>query len=150
MHGVSGAQYGILMALRQLEGERGVSVNFLAEQLHVRANFITTETNKLRELGLIEKRDNPDDRRGVLLQLSQRGSDFVTSILPEIRVINDAIFSPFTRADFETLGRVLGELNASIKNAAEIIGRLEAQYAAAGTTDGPATAPPPADRTAAS
>lgn len=148
IQGLSGTQFGMLMALDHLEDDRSCSVNHLADQLHVRANFVTTETNKLRDSGLIEKRDNPADRRGVLLRLTPRGREFVTSLQPQIREINDSIFQPFSRADFETFSRVLGALTQSIRHAADIIERLEGEAVARAPS--PPTEPPAGDRTAAS
>lgn len=125
LHGLSGPRHGMMMAILHMEGERGVSVNGLAEHLHVRANFVTTETNKLRELGLIEKRDNPDDRRGVLVRLTPRGRALLERVMPELCELNDAIFQSVSAKDFDTLRRVLAALVGSLDDAHAVMERME-------------------------
>ena len=67
-------------------------LNGLAEHLHQRGTFITSQTNRLRERGLIYKDPNPDDRRGVLLRLAPPGRALIEEMLPLIASLNDRIF----------------------------------------------------------
>ena len=68
--GISGPQYSVLIAIAHLQDKSGVSVGTIAQALHVSSAFIAAETGKLARLGLVLKRTNPCDRRGVLLSLS--------------------------------------------------------------------------------
>ena len=72
LYGISGAQFTILMGTLHHQRTSGVSIGVLAERLHLRATFVTTQCNKLRASGFVNKHDNPDDGRGVLLS-PQRG-----------------------------------------------------------------------------
>src|SRR5262245_7270621 len=67
--GASGPQYTILAAIAERQHGEGVGIRALADHLHVAPSHITTEVNKLVSLGLVEKRANPADGRGVLVRL---------------------------------------------------------------------------------
>src|SRR5690242_17768810 len=69
----TGPQYTILAAIAERQRETGVGIRALADHLHVAPSHITTEVNKLVSLGLVEKRANPADGRGVLARLSRAG-----------------------------------------------------------------------------
>src|SRR3954462_13151369 len=69
--GLSGPQYSVLMAIARFQGSDGVSVGVVARTLHVSSAFIATQTGKLAQAGLVSKRPNPKDRRGVLLSLTR-------------------------------------------------------------------------------
>lgn len=101
--GVSGPQYSVLIAIAHLQGERGVGVGTVAEALHVSSAFIASETGKLAGLGLLLKRPNPQDRRGVLLTLTPVGRLKIEEISAEIRAINDMFFGSLGRKSFAAL-----------------------------------------------
>ena len=47
-----------------------VTVNRLADHLHLSGAFVTIETGKLKKLGLIDKRADPDDKRKMRLTVT--------------------------------------------------------------------------------
>jgi DNA-binding MarR family transcriptional regulator len=100
--GVSGPGYMIVMVIAQQQAD-GVGVNDVARQLHVSGAFITTEVGKLVQAGLVDKRRNPADRRGVLLRLTGAGEERVHAIAPRIRAVNEYFFGDLTGAEFGTL-----------------------------------------------
>lgn len=105
--GLSGLQYHILMVMAEFEGDRPASVGAVAEALHVTGAYVTMETRKLAKLGLIAKRPNPHDRRGVLLSLTPAGRDAVDAVAPHLREINDSLFQGFGAADFAQFRRIV-------------------------------------------
>ena len=72
--GISGPQYSLLIAVAHLQGGTGVSVGAVAQAMHVSSAFVASETGKMARVGLLLKRANPQDRRGVLLSLAPGGS----------------------------------------------------------------------------
>src|SRR5215475_15811440 len=64
---LTGPQYNLLMTVAELQGATGVSVGSVAQAMHVSSSFVTAETGKLSDVGLIRKRPNPNDGRGALL-----------------------------------------------------------------------------------
>lgn len=124
MHGISGVQFGILMGIRQLQGESGVGVTALAEHLRQRATFVTSQTNKLRERRLIHKRLNPDDRRAVQVRLTPAGTELVDAMLPLVSSLNDRIFEGLSAEEFALLRRVIGFLVESTDDALTTVERI--------------------------
>jgi DNA-binding MarR family transcriptional regulator len=72
--GLVGIEYTTLISIRHLDAEEGdVNVNRVADHLHLSGAFVTTITNKLLKRGLIHKSIDPQDRRRVKLQVSEKG-----------------------------------------------------------------------------
>jgi DNA-binding MarR family transcriptional regulator len=114
--GVSGPGYMIVMVIAQKQAE-GIGINSIARQLHVSGAFVTTEVGKLVRAGLVDKRRNPEDRRGVLLRLTAAGEARVKAIAPDIRAVNDYFFGDLRAAEFDSLSRLAARLGS--KSAAE-------------------------------
>jgi MarR family transcriptional regulator, organic hydroperoxide resistance regulator len=112
--GVSGPQYAILMAIFHLQEEvGGAGVRAVGRRLHVSGPFVTAQANRLVELGLVEKRPNPEDGRGVWLCLTEEGGRRISDIAPVIQDANDAFFGSLSKVDFLVLGDVAARLQES-------------------------------------
>lgn len=111
--GLSGVQYTLLVTVRQLQGEVGIGVKKLADHLGLSAPFVTVETTKLVKIGVLDKTPNPDDLRRVRLSVNPRGQALLRDLAPLQREINDAIFEPLSREDFEAQCRVIRSLRHS-------------------------------------
>lgn len=108
--GLSGTQYTILIAIARLRTEGGVGVNRVAEHLHLSGAFVTIEVNRLVEAGLVSKRTNPEDRRRVLLEITEKGRHLLDRLQPVQRPVNDTLFESITTEEFDLLRRVMGRL----------------------------------------
>ncbi len=115
--GVSGPQYSVLIAIAHLQGDHGVSVSALAKALHVSNAFIASETGKLAQRGLLHKRTNPHDRRGILLSIAPAGRIGIGKIGDEIRAINDLFFGALDASAFAALSAAVGALVHSSRKA---------------------------------
>ena len=115
--GVTGPQYSVIMAVAHLEGEGAASVRRVAERLHVTGAFVTAEAGKLADLGFLEKRRNPEDRRGVLLSLSESGREKLEAVAPMIRAINDRFFASLGASEFRELRRIVAAMVADSEDA---------------------------------
>jgi DNA-binding MarR family transcriptional regulator len=130
--GASGPQYTILAAIAERQKAEGVSLRALAGHLHVAPSHVTTEVNKLGSLGLVEKRANPADGRGVLVRLTRAGEMALDRLGPFRREINDVLFGGMSRAEFRTLARLFDRLLANTETALERIARDERMRNGAG------------------
>jgi len=119
--GVSGPQYSLLVAVAHIQGETGASVSALAKALHVSSAFVASETGKLAQRGLLLKRTNPHDRRGVLLSIAPAGRTEITRIGAEIRAINDLFFGALDVKAFVALSAAVGSLVVSSRKAVQYI-----------------------------
>ena len=100
---VTGPQYNLLMTVAQLEGATGVSIGTVARAIHVSSSFVTAETGKLSDAGLLRKVPNPSDGRGVLLKLTPPGRTKIHGLFGEIRAVNDLFFGPLNARSFAAL-----------------------------------------------
>jgi len=129
--GVSGPQYSVLMAIAHLQGDAGVNVGALAQALHVSSAFVATETGKLARRGLILKRTDPHDRRGVLLSLAPGGRLAIDRMGAEIRAVNDLFFGALDAKSFGALGAAAAALVESSRAAIHYVDAVEKPSAAA-------------------
>jgi DNA-binding MarR family transcriptional regulator len=129
--GISGPQYSVLIAVAHLQGERGVSVGAVAQAMHVSSAFIASETGKMARLGLLIKRSNPEDRRGVLLSLAPAGRLAIDRVSPEIRAINDLFFGGLDAASFAALSAAAGTLVKGSRKAVHYVNAVESEPPAA-------------------
>jgi len=115
---ITAPQYNIAMILANGRGA-GIGVSEVARRLHVSTTFITAEATNLESRGLIEKRRNPEDGRGVLLHLTPVGWEMVEHIGPERQLINDNLFGSLSARDFQhlagTLGSLLDDFNYTVR-----------------------------------
>ncbi|MBV8814051.1 MAG: MarR family transcriptional regulator [Verrucomicrobia bacterium] len=100
---VTGPQYHLLMTVAQLQGATGISIGAVAQAMHVSSSFVTAETGKLSDVGLLRKLPNPSDRRSALLKLAPLGRKKIDGLLGEIRAVNDLFFGPLTTRSFAAL-----------------------------------------------
>jgi DNA-binding MarR family transcriptional regulator len=119
--GMSGPQYSLLVAVAHLQGESGASVTAVARALHVSSAFVASETGKLAQRGLVHKRTNPHDRRGVLVSIAPAGRIEIGRIGAEIRAINDLFFAGLDGKAFAALSAAIGALVVSSRKAVSYI-----------------------------
>jgi DNA-binding MarR family transcriptional regulator len=101
--GITGVQYEILMVVYRLHGAEPCTVSEIALRIHRTIAFITNETKKLAALGLIDKQQDPNDRRRNNLTVTRRGVAQLMGIAPVQRRLNDALFESLSARDFEQL-----------------------------------------------
>ncbi|WP_245263286.1 MarR family winged helix-turn-helix transcriptional regulator [Azorhizobium doebereinerae] len=109
--GLSGAQYTILVAVAHLQDrEAGVGVNLLAEHLHLSGAFVTIEVNKLVAAELVSKEVNPEDRRRVLLTITEKAGRLLDELTTVQRPANDTLFDCLTADEFHALRSIVSRL----------------------------------------
>lgn len=101
--GLTGVQYTVLISVRHLQDGAGVGVKAVAEHLGLSGAFVTIETGKLIKAGLLGKRENPRDRRRVLLSITAKGAALLERLAPMQRQINDEIFRSLDAERFQAL-----------------------------------------------
>lgn len=119
--GLTGPQYSLVVAVAHLQGKTGISVSMLAQALHVSSAFVASETGKLARRGLLLKRSNPVDRRGVLLSIGPTGRLKLDRLSTEIRAINDLFFGSLDSHAFASLSAAVTGLVQSSANAVRYI-----------------------------
>lgn len=125
--GLTGVQYSLMRSISHLSRQGEVTVNQLADHLHLSGPFITIETGKLKKLGLIDKQAHPEDRRKMLLTVTPSGTKLLAELLPVQQRINDVLFDGVTRTEFRVLCSVVDRLVANGDRAALDLEHLHAR-----------------------
>jgi DNA-binding MarR family transcriptional regulator len=73
--GLSSGEYWTLTALQQAPPNYRRSPGFLAARAELSSGAMTNRLDRLEERGLIRRLRNPDDRRGVVVELTPEGLD---------------------------------------------------------------------------
>jgi DNA-binding MarR family transcriptional regulator len=117
---LSGFQYHVLSVISELQKQGPVSVGSVAQALHAGANYVTMETRKLEAIGFISKKPNPQDGRGVLLEVTAAGKKALTRIAPQQCAINDALFDGFSIRDFKAFRKIVEQMVGNTSNALDL------------------------------
>jgi DNA-binding MarR family transcriptional regulator len=104
---LTGSQFAVMIGTAYRQKGEGVSIRALAEHVQLAPTHVTTEVGRLIRKGLLIKRPNMADRRGVLVKLSRRGEAAIRRIAPFVRDINDLLFENVSRKDFAAVSRFL-------------------------------------------
>jgi len=104
---LTGSQFAVLIGTAYAQDRDGVSIRSLADHIQLAPTHVTTEVGRLIRKGLLTKKTNPRDRRGVLVMLSRRGEIAVRQLAPFLRRVNDLLFQNVRRKDFANVSRFL-------------------------------------------
>jgi DNA-binding MarR family transcriptional regulator len=120
--GLTGLGYSILMVIIHLRRTgSSVGINDIAAGLHLSGSLITNEVNKLLAAGLVTKTPHPDDRRRVILALTDEARDRINKALRILRPVNDVWFESLSSEDFDHLTAIIGNLASASDRALKLI-----------------------------
>lgn len=122
LHGVNRAQKQLLMrklaekdahlgqafAVRVLAHHEGMSPSELADTLNVARPTVTIMLKKMERAGLVERRPDERDQRGVRVFLTPAGRDMHASLKATHSEVVETTFGPLSEADLGELERLLG------------------------------------------
>ncbi|MBO22180.1 MAG: MarR family transcriptional regulator [Rhodospirillaceae bacterium] len=123
--GLAGIEYTILISVARLSRGGTVNVKTLADHLHVTTGFIANTTNKLQAMGLIEKTPDPEDRRRILLTITDKGKADLENLAPRQRQVNDVEFGSLSTEDFQRLCCIIEALVEGSEQAVNLQRYLE-------------------------
>lgn len=117
-HGLSEVEFQLLAAIRTSPDGRPAPRDLL-DQLMVTSGGLTNRIDRLERAGLVERLANPQDRRGILLELTPQGRHLIDAVtadyLANQHTILDAALAPTERELLATLLRRL--LDSLARNA---------------------------------
>jgi len=118
--GLSGSELRVLFTLRRVGPPYALRPTDLFEALIVPSGTMTRQIDRLERMGMVDRRDDPGDRRGSLVHLTERGlqvaDDTLTVAVRDSRA-SAAIerLDPNDRAELQRLTTTLLELLDSIE-----------------------------------
>lgn len=76
-HGLSLGQFDILATLRRADSEAGLSPSELLRGVMLTSGGMTSRLDRLAEMGLVNRKGDRDDRRGVNVSLTAKGRKLI-------------------------------------------------------------------------
>jgi DNA-binding MarR family transcriptional regulator len=102
--GLSPSHAGIL---RILAASPGLSQRALAERLDILPSRLVALLDELEERGLLDRRDDPEDRRSYALHLSKQGRQVLEQVARVAREHQDALCAALTAPERDQLASLL-------------------------------------------
>jgi DNA-binding MarR family transcriptional regulator len=106
-----------LRILVMLEDSGPLNMSAVADGLGVNASNASRTCDRLVRAGMLDRRDDPDDRRNVLLTLTPAGRRLVASMLRQRRAILSQVIDHMPTADQDRLATALDTFNEAAATA---------------------------------
>jgi DNA-binding MarR family transcriptional regulator len=106
-HDLESWEFDVLAALRRTGPPYRLSPGQLLRETLVTSGTMTNRVDRLVERGLVTRQDHPNDRRGVLVELTDAGRDAVDAALVELIAAERQIMAALEVADHDQLTRSL-------------------------------------------
>jgi DNA-binding MarR family transcriptional regulator len=109
-HGLEAYEFDVLAALRRSGEPFSLSPGKLVRETLVTSGTMTNRVDRLAARGLVEREDHPDDRRGVLVRLTDAGRAKVDAALADLLAAERIILASLSGPDQDQLVRILRRL----------------------------------------
>jgi DNA-binding MarR family transcriptional regulator len=106
-HRLESWEFDVLAALRRSGPPYRLSPGQLVRETLVTSGTMTNRVDRLAGRGLVIRQDHPNDRRGVLVQLTDAGREAVDATLAELMAAERQILDGLTATDHDQLANSL-------------------------------------------
>lgn len=106
-HGLEPWEFDVLTALRRAGEPYELSPGALLRATLVTSGTMTNRIDRLAEAGLVRRRPDPDDRRGVLVSLTDTGRTLVDAAFADLLRREHDLLSALSPTDRRTLANLL-------------------------------------------
>ncbi|MDX3905772.1 MAG: MarR family transcriptional regulator [Pigmentiphaga sp.] len=113
----AGISYGMWFFLRALWERDGVSQREIAEMVGLTQPTAWAALRKLEAQKMVTLRPDEEDKRRVLVFLTERGKGLEEVLLPRVEHINEVALQGISNAELATFQRVLRKIEANISPA---------------------------------
>jgi MarR family transcriptional regulator, organic hydroperoxide resistance regulator len=114
---ISGPQWMILIALAELDQDKGVPVNAVAKKLQVDSSFVTTQSKILEKKGLLRRRTSDQDARVVQMSLTDKTYKQMAQLASQQEALNEFVFAELDGKAFRDITQKLAELSQRLEKA---------------------------------
>ncbi|MDN0084286.1 MarR family transcriptional regulator [Crenobacter sp. SG2305] len=108
--GLSVGEFGVIAALRRSGPPFRQSPQQLRTQVLITAGGLSNRISRLEVAALVVRRPDPDDRRGVLIELTEKGLRVVEAAAERHIATEHALLAPLSAAERRQLAALLRKL----------------------------------------
>ena len=120
MYNEEAAQFGTTMAtgfaLLSIDPEKGTPSTSLGPKMGMEATSLSRTLKSMEEKGLIERKPNPEDGRGVLIHLTEFGREKREYSKDRVLTFNEAIKKSVSEEELKDFYKVAEIINNMISN----------------------------------
>ena len=114
--GLNHWSFDMLATLRRAGAPYRLSPTELFRSMMVTSGTMTNRIDRLTEKGLVRRVPDPEDRRGILVELTDRGRELIDAALNS-HVANEArLLQPLSREEQSTLAALLSKWLSSLEH----------------------------------
>jgi DNA-binding MarR family transcriptional regulator len=113
--GLNRGEVGVLSALRMAGPDNRLSPTRLFKGLMLSSAGITSRLDRLEERGLVKRTRDPDDRRGVLVELTDDGARILDEAVTANTSSESELIAGLSSEEIGTLTALLKKLVASLE-----------------------------------
>jgi len=107
--GITPVQFYVLSALWENDG---VKFKDLARSLNMDGSTLTGILDRMERLDFVERRDDPEDRRSLLIFLKEKAKQIQLEVISLAEKLNQKIKEDFSEEEFSAFERVLDKLSS--------------------------------------
>jgi DNA-binding MarR family transcriptional regulator len=108
--GLSFGDFDVLNTLRRRGDDRGTKPKDLAQSSLITSGAMTSRLDRLERAGLIERKPDPADRRGVLVQLTEHGERLAEESLHAVIAADEDFLEPLSPRQRNSVASALRQL----------------------------------------
>jgi DNA-binding MarR family transcriptional regulator len=108
--GLSFGDFDVLNTLRRRGDAQGAKPGELARSSLITSGAMTSRLDRLERAGLIERRPDPTDRRGVLVRLTEQGERLAEEALHAVIAADEDFLEPLSRRQRDSVASALRRL----------------------------------------
>lgn len=116
-HGLNGATFDVLATLRRSGPPHALSPGDLMTATMVSSGTVTNRIDQLQKAGLVERRQNPADRRGFIVALTDKGFAVIEGAVADHVATQTRLISAFPAEQRATLDTLLRAYLAAVPEA---------------------------------
>jgi DNA-binding MarR family transcriptional regulator len=107
-------EFDVLSALRRAGSPFQLSPKSLLEQTLVSSGTMTNRIDRMAQRGLVERRTDPNDGRGILVSMTEDGRRRVDTAITELVTAEAELLARLSKADQERIASLLRKLSLDI------------------------------------
>jgi DNA-binding MarR family transcriptional regulator len=108
--GLSFGDFDVLNTLRRRGEDEGTKPRDLVQSSLITSGAMTSRLDRLERAGLIERKPDPMDRRGVLVQLTEQGERLAEESLHAVIAADEDFLEPLSRRQRDSVASALRQL----------------------------------------